>query len=267
VWLLRGLGGVFAIAAGCCLAACGSSGQSGTTRSNESSKQAPAVSSNPFARQVDADCAQVMPDVRAAVREASGGAIDPATAARVVSELQTLDTVTLDVLRQYAPPAPPPPKATGPWHATQEFLLAAFQYAAYGGSSATPAQLAAHVVQQSHVVSGNAAAAQIPDCESDPPGSALSQPVTSSTAPTSPPPQAPSSTTPSSTRAMPTAPPPCNSSHNAYFRCATAAAPYCEQGQCSYPAPASGPCAPGYRRTLVPSTSAFVCQKDLGAAP
>ena len=54
-------------------------------------------------------------------------------------------------------------------------------------------------------------------------------------------------------------PPPCNSSHSAYFRCATAAAPYCGQGQCSYPLPTSGSCAPGYRRTLVQSTG--ICEK------
>jgi hypothetical protein len=70
-------------------------------------------------------------------------------------------------------------------------------------------------------------------------------------------------TTPTSPSRAPTGttPAPCNSSHSAYFRCATAAAPYCEQGQCSYPAPSSGPCASGYTRTLVPSTSAYVCQQ------
>jgi hypothetical protein len=58
-------------------------------------------------------------------------------------------------------------------------------------------------------------------------------------------------------------PPPCNSSHNAYFRCATAAAPYCEQGQCLYPLPASGTCAPGYRRTAG-YHGPDVCEKPSG---
>ena len=51
-----------------------------------------------------------------------------------------------------------------------------------------------------------------------------------------------------------TSPPPCNSSHIAYFRCATAAAPYCEQGQCSYPAPASA--AAGVQPKLLTLTAA-----------
>jgi hypothetical protein len=71
---------------------------------------------------------------------------------------------------------------------------------------------------------------------------------------------APASAT-SNTTAATTNPSPCNSSHSAYFRCATAAAPYCEHGRCSYPAPSSGPCASGYKPVLVPTSNVYVCQQ------
>jgi hypothetical protein len=70
----------------------------------------------------------------------------------------------------------------------------------------------------------------------------------------------PTRTTPATTTSSP---PPCNSTHIASARCATAAAPYCQQGQCSYPVPASGGCAPGYTETTVPSTSSSVCQRPV----
>lgn len=88
--------------------------------------------------------------------------------------------------------------------------------------------------------------------------SANSAPAAPSQTESAPPPTA-TTTTPSTS----TTPPPCNSSHSAYARCATAAAPYCEQGQCFYPAPPSGPCARGYRRALIPGTSNYDCQKPL----
>lgn len=70
----------------------------------------------------------------------------------------------------------------------------------------------------------------------------------------------PARTTPTTTTSSP---PPCGSSHNPSARCATAAVPYCQQGQCSYPAPASGGCAPGYTETTAPSTSSRVCQRPV----
>ena len=71
-------------------------------------------------------------------------------------------------------------------------------------------------------------------------------------------------TTPATTTSSPS---PCNSSHIASARCATAATPYCQQGQCSYPAPASGGCAPGFTETKVSSTSNPVCQRPVAGVP
>jgi hypothetical protein len=71
-------------------------------------------------------------------------------------------------------------------------------------------------------------------------------------------------TTPAATTSSP---PPCNSGHIASARCATAAAPYCQQGQCSYPVPASGRCAAGFTETTVPSTSSAVCQRPVAGVP
>lgn len=42
------------------------------------------------------------------------------------------------------------------------------------------------------------------------------------------------------------APDPCGFDHNVYSYCATRANPYCQQGQCFYPAPASRACASGW---------------------
>lgn len=50
----------------------------------------------------------------------------------------------------------------------------------------------------------------------------------------------------------------CYSSHNAYAKCATAAAPYCQQGQCSYPLPSDGVCASGYTPQTYPTGSVCV---------
>ncbi len=46
-----------------------------------------------------------------------------------------------------------------------------------------------------------------------------------------------------------TAPTPsgCESSHLASYKCATAKAPYCQQGACLYPSPSDGKCAQGYQ--------------------
>ncbi len=262
-----------AIAASCCLAACGSNGHSAAKRSGASpavSANAPVVSSNPGARQVDAQCTSIMPDIRAAVRDALTGAVDPATASRVVSELQTLDAEVGAERGAFT-------GFGGHWRPALEDLLATFQYAAYGGGSANSQMLASDIVRSSHDVSGEAAAAQIPDCASDPSHSgSVSKPSpvnpsgnngsagngganSGTTASSASVPSATSSgvTTPATAQS-------CSSSHTAYFACATPAAPYCEQGQCSYRAPASGSCAPGYRRTRVPSTPpTYVCEKPL----
>lgn len=72
-------------------------------------------------------------------------------------------------------------------------------------------------------------------------------------------------TTTDTTTSTPTSTSSCYSSHTAYFPCATASAPYCEQGQCSYPAPTSGECATGY--TLTSSGSKSICQRAIAATP
>lgn len=55
------------------------------------------------------------------------------------------------------------------------------------------------------------------------------------------------SSTTSSTASSTSAPSGCNSSHAASYKCATAQSPYCQQGNCLYPAPANGKCAQGYQ--------------------
>ncbi len=142
------------------LSACG--GHSNPSGSGSNSPHSP-VSSNPVVAQVDRDCSQVMPSVRDAVRTASANSLSPAMASQVVSAIQSLDSTTLDLVRANATTAIP--AAEGSWHANLEELLAAFQYAAYGGGSSSPDP---RVVQSSHSVSAYAAQSQMPNCRSDP---------------------------------------------------------------------------------------------------
>jgi hypothetical protein len=160
---------IWAIPLACLVGACGGGRSQANGSSTAPTANGPrqAISTNPAARHVDADCALITKNVRSAVQAASSGSIDQGTASRVVTELTTLDNEVAAVRAAYAGYAP---DFRGSWRAQMEVLLGDFQAAAYPNGSMTPQALASEIVRQSQIVSDQASVARIPDCATDPAG-------------------------------------------------------------------------------------------------
>jgi hypothetical protein len=246
------------------LGACGGTARhgSGQPATPSRSRRALSVSTSPIAREIDAQCAQVMPPITAALqmaqKVASGSekSFDTALLSQAAADARALDAATVPTLTQDASNGQLFRPAS--WH--EEFDGFAGTMSEIAQALSTPGVNipeqgpASTLVQEAKPINGLATEDKMPHCRPDP---GLTAPSTTN-------PGGTASTTlpaPATTPQVPATPTPCTSaSHNLAFRCATPAHPYCEQGHCMYRAPPSGPCAPGYRRQV---TSIAVCEKPL----
>jgi hypothetical protein len=188
------------------IGACGSSGPKAASSRDAGQRQATStirVSTNPYLAQIDGQCAQVMPAVRAAVQNAqqvvsgSAAAADPSTVDQAVQDVTSLNTSTQDLVVQYNVQAGPSAAPIGEWHATLELLYAQLQYFLHPESGpTTPVEAAPHVIEAAQRPSAYADHAAVPDCA--PTTSTISPPATA--AQTSPPSTATQSTPPSETK-------------------------------------------------------------------
>ncbi|MDQ6776080.1 MAG: hypothetical protein M3071_07650 [Actinomycetota bacterium] len=186
-----------------CLTACGSAGHSPTSGgvARQPQTTSAAVSTDPYRRQIDAMCGQVMPAIHAAVtdaRQVMNGTASGADLATV--GLAVRDVVSLDLAyeRVTAPRLGLDTYAPVPhWLGADQAFYASLEYFVDPASGpTTPVAAAGHIVQQAQVVSGYAALAQVPHCEPDVPVGSRTQNSTSPTAPASTQASEPPSTTP-----------------------------------------------------------------------